>query len=93
MKVLKSNFSIILPSDHDIKNRNYSSLIPKNIKDLNSHVIYGVKPISASTNYGYIKAEENGKKVSTVLGFLKNLHKIKLVFILKITTFGTQESF
>ena len=83
MKVLKSNFSIILPSDHDIKNRNYSSLIPKNIKDLNSHVIYGVKPTSASTNYGYIKAEENGKKVSTVLGFFEKPSQDKASFYFK----------
>ena len=70
-KFLLNDFSLIIPSDHYIENRDYSLLIPKDISKIESHVIYGVKPTFPSINYGYIKAENSIKTISQVLGFFE----------------------
>ena len=51
IKKTKSSFSLILPSDHFIPNRDYSKLIPSNLNSGQPHIIYGIKPEFASTDY------------------------------------------
>lgn len=53
---------VVLSADHLIKNEKaFSRIISKGISytDSNNHVIFGIKPTSPSTNYGYIKVKGN----------------------------------
>lgn len=65
----KSKYSLILPSDHYIPNRDYSMLINKQFKKYYGHIIYGIKPSFASTDYGYVCTESNKKDVSKIKCF------------------------
>ena len=62
MNFLKSKFSLILPSDHFIKQRNYTKLIPRNINEIKNHIIYGIRPHFPSEDYGYIQISGKLKK-------------------------------
>ena len=69
LKKNNSEFSLVAPSDHYIKNRDYSKLIPHNIDNIHNHMIYGIKPSFPATDYGYIKVSNREKKISKVLSF------------------------
>ena len=75
MKKTKSGFSLILPSDHFIPNRDYSKLIPSNLNSDQPHIIYGIKPEFASTDYGYISIKNRKKKISEVNNFFEKPSK------------------
>ena len=73
------NFSLVIPSDHYIPNRDYSTLVPKGFESLNSHIIYGIKPDFESTDYGYINFHKNAGKIKKVKNFFEkpNLANVK----------------
>ena len=77
MKFLKSKFSLILPSDHFIKQRDYTKLIPRNINEIKSHIIYGIRPRFPSEDYGYIQISKNLKKLNDILNFYEKPNKKK----------------
>ena len=75
----QSEYSLVAPSDHYIKNRDYSRLIPKSLKNLPNHLIYGVKPTEPMTDFGYIKVREPKKRISDVLGFFEKPNRSKAI--------------
>ena len=75
MKKIKSETSLILPSDHFIPNRNYSKLIPKNLKNNKRHIIFGIKPEFPSTDYGYISIKNQKQRISEVTKFYEKPSK------------------
>ncbi len=75
----QSEYSLVAPSDHYIKGRDYSKLIPRSLENLPNHLIYGVKPTGPMTDFGYIKVKEPKKKISNVLGFFEKPDKSKAV--------------
>lgn len=77
MNFLKSKFSLILPSDHFIKQRNYTKLIPRNINKIKNHIIYGITPHFPSEDYGYIQIEGKLKKINDILNFYEKPNKKK----------------
>tara|TARA_B100000963_G_scaffold318966_1_gene300453 strand:- start:617 stop:2008 length:1392 start_codon:yes stop_codon:yes gene_type:complete len=77
MNVLRSKFSLILPSDHFVKQRNYTKLIPSNINEIKNHIIYGIKPHFPSEDYGYIKIAGKLKKLNDILSFHEKPNKKK----------------
>ena len=88
MNFLKSKFSLILPSDHFVRKRNYTKLIPKNINEIKNHIIYGIKPNFPSEDYGYIQISGQLKKINNVLSFHEKPNKKKAEQFLKNNTFG-----
>ena len=70
----------VYPSDHFIKNRDYSKMIPKNLKSFKGHIIYGIVPNQAATDYGYIEVEDSTKKICTVGIFDIEKNEEKLFF-------------
>ena len=83
MNFLKSKFSLILPSDHFVRKRNYTKLIPKNINEIKNHIIYGIKPNFPSEDYGYIQISGQLKKINNVLSFHEKPNKKKAEQFLK----------
>ena len=51
MRKKRSEYSLILPSDHFIPRRDYSCLVPNTIDSVESHLIFGIKPKFASVDY------------------------------------------
>ena len=83
MNFLKSKFSLILPSDHFVKQRNYTKLIPRNINEIKNHIIYGIKPHFPSEDYGYIQISGKLKKLNDILSFHEKPNKKKAKQFLK----------
>ena len=83
MNFLKSKFSLILPSDHFINQRNYTKLIPTNINEIKNHIIYGIKPHFPSEDYGYIQIAGRLKKLNDILSFHEKPKKKKSRAIFK----------
>ena len=77
IKNTKSDYSLILPSDHYILKRNYSKLIPKYIKNIDGHIIFGIKPKFPSIDYGYIKVADIKTKINKVEKFYEKPNKTK----------------
>ena len=69
MNFLKSKFSLILPSDHFVEQRDYTKLIPRNINEIKNHIIYGIKPLFPSEDYGYIQISGKLKKLNDIISF------------------------
>ena len=69
LKNLDSDYSLITPSDHHIPNRNYEDLIPGNLNINDGHYIYGIKPLSPSSDFGYIEVNDYSKRKSKVTKF------------------------
>jgi mannose-1-phosphate guanylyltransferase/mannose-6-phosphate isomerase len=46
-------------------------MIPKNLKSFKGHIIYGIVPNQAATDYGYIEVEDSTKKISRVKKFFE----------------------
>ena len=70
---------IFFPADHLIEKLNlFNRSIDFNKKDLsNSNIfIFGIKPSSPSSQYGYILTEKNSKKVDKVLKFIEKPNTI-----------------
>ena len=65
-------YSLVLPSDHYIPRRNYSTLVPNNFESINGHIIFGIKPNFESTDYGYINFKILKKNKRSKRIFLKN---------------------
>ena len=80
MRKKRSEYSLILPSDHFIPRRDYSCLVPNTIDSVESHLIFGIKPKFASVDYGYVCRENKNKKISKVSKFFEkpNKHKAKI---------------
>ncbi len=77
MKNEGAEYSLIIPSDHYITNRDYSKLIPKEIRKLNNHIIFGIQPKFSSIEYGYIKVKDKAKKIFDVDKFFEKPNKTK----------------
>ncbi len=67
---IDSKYSLILPSDHYIQKRDYTSIIPKDFNQ-NRHLIFGIKPKFPSIDYGYISVEKSSNKIKEVKKFLE----------------------
>ncbi|MDY0277578.1 MAG: sugar phosphate nucleotidyltransferase [Acholeplasma sp.] len=65
---------LILPSDHYIEDLdNFANSVfmgQKVLKEKNAYVLYGIKPTSPNTQYGYIKVDDNNK----ILDFVEKPH-------------------
>ena len=83
LKKFNSDFSLVAPSDHYIKNRDYSKLIPKKNELTNSHFIYGVSPNEPISDYGYIRVDNPNVKISKVRGFFEKPNEKKAKEFLK----------
>ena len=84
MEKKKSEYSLILPSDHFIPRRNYSYLVPNSIDSIESHLIFGIKPRFASAEYGYMCKENKNKEISKVSKFFEKPNKQKAkIFVSK----------
>ncbi len=81
--IKNADYSLVVPSDHFIKNRDYSKMIPKNLQSFKGHIIYGIVPNYAATDYGYIEVEDSKKKISTVKNFFEKPTKIKANLFIK----------
>ena len=83
MNFLKSKFSLILPSDHFVRQRDYTKLIPRNINEIKNHIIYGIKPLFPSEDYGYIQISGKLKKLNDIINFHEKPNKKKAEKFLK----------
>ena len=83
MNFLKSKFSLILPSDHFVRQRDYTKLIPRNINEIKNHIIYGIKPHFPSEDYGYIQISGKLKKLNDIINFHEKPNKKKAEKFLK----------
>lgn len=81
---------LILPSDHIIEDEEIFleciSVAIRNVRE--SWIVFGIKPLNASVNYGYIeisndfkKIQKNKKRIFDVLNFFEkpNLQKAKII--------------
>ena len=71
-----AKYSLVLPSDHYIPRRNYSTLVPNNFESINGHIIFGIKPNFESTDYGYINFKNSKKKIKEVKEFFEKPNKL-----------------
>ncbi len=83
MNFLKSKFSLILPSDHFMRQRDYTKLIPRNINEIKNHIIYGIRPLFPSEDYGYIQISGKLKKLNDIINFHEKPNKKKAEKFLK----------
>ncbi len=77
LKKIKTENSLILPSDHFIPKRNYSLLIPKSTSFKKKNIIFGIKPEFASIDYGYITPKDKTANISEVYAFHEKPNKKK----------------
>ncbi len=75
---------VFLPSDHLIDQKNkFISQIKKNRKNLNNNniFIFGIKPSSTSSQYGYLVTSKNSKKIHKVTSFIEkpNIKRAKKI--------------
>ena len=81
---------IFFPSDHLIENINqFNNSIASNIKNLDKDniFIFGIKPSSPSSQYGYFLTKKNSKKLNKVVQFIEkpNVNKAKKIVKKKVT--------
>ena len=76
---------VFLPSDHLIDKKNkFITQIKKNRKNLSNDniFIFGIKPASPSTQYGYLLTRKNSKKIDQVTSFIEKPNFIRAKKIL-----------
>ena len=77
---------LFLPSDHLVENINkFNKIILYNKKYLNNKniLVFGIKPTSPSTEYGYILTKKTKFKINEVIKFIEKPSKIKAKKIVK----------
>ena len=66
-----------------MRQRDYTKLIPRNINEIKNHIIYGIKPLFPSEDYGYIQISGKLKKLNDIINFHEKPNKKKAEKFLK----------
>ena len=69
---------LFLPSDHYIPDKNkFNKILKNNLKFLNSEniLLFGIKPNSPRSDYGYLSIKKNNKNIKSVDKFIEKPHK------------------
>ena len=66
-----AEYALVVPSDHYLKKRDYSKIIPKDFRKFPSHTIFGIKPSEPNVDFGYIKVKEPERLNSIVDKFFE----------------------
>jgi mannose-1-phosphate guanylyltransferase/mannose-6-phosphate isomerase len=77
---------LFLPSDHFIaKNKKFNKTIIDNLKHLSNKniFIFGVKPTTPRSDYGYVLTKKINKNINKVLNFVEKPKKNKAIKLLK----------
>ncbi|MBC33439.1 MAG: mannose-1-phosphate guanylyltransferase/mannose-6-phosphate isomerase [Rickettsiales bacterium] len=88
-----AEYVMVVPSDHYLKRRDYSKIIPKEYMNFPSHTIFGIKPNEPNVDYGYIKVKEPNRQTSIVEKFFEKPNKINAMAYVKKNYFWNSGMF